>query len=1285
MAFQRDFFQERVGRGNFGRENGGDGGEWQEKRIYRFLLVCFCASHALAADTLYQGGDPLNSFNSLVSKNGLFTLGFTSIGSAESSASYLGIWYNSDSSHPFWLANRDKTIADNSGVLALDGSGNMKLTYSGGDLVHFNFSRSSTTNLTAVLEDSGNFVLKDANSRSDRILWQSFDDPTDTFLPGMKLGINHTSGQTWSLTSWTSDLVPAPGAFTLEWERDTHELVIKRRTQTYWTSGPLTSTTSFENIVLNIGFLNFSFINVSNADEDYIMFNVSANQYTRERKWFGQGIMVTVGFVSMMGLAGLLWYLRRRRLREKYLKELLTLDSTNDTPELENDGNKGHNLKVYSAATIMAATNSFSAENKLGQGGFGPVYKGILPDGREIAVKRLSRSSAQGLVEFKNELILIAKLQHMNLVRLVGCCIQGEEKMLVYEYMPNKSLDSFIFVESKREVLDWKKRFEIIEGIAQGLLYLHKYSRLRIIHRDLKAGNILLDENMNPKISDFGMARIFKINDLEGNTNQIVGTRGYMSPEYVTEGIFSVKSDVFSFGVLLLEIVSGRKIHGLLEIDGNPLNLVGYAWGLWKAGTPFELVDPILRESCSKDQVLRCIHVGLLCVEDNAMDRPNMSDVIALLTCEAQLILPKKPAFSSARSIVEELAPAGLQSVSVLVLSKITVSFGRYVRIFTDSGNFVLKYKNSGGQQDLWRSFDDPTDIFLPEMKLECYLPWLEGSTGSFWFAFVPHTLWQKTHCTKFIISIRAEKYLRELLTLDSTNDTPELENDGNKGHNLKVYSAATIMAATNSFSADNKLGQGGFGPVYKGKLPDGLEIAVKRLSRSSGQGMVEFKNELILIAKLQHMNLVRLVGCCIQGEEKMLVYEYMPNKSLDSFIFVESKRELLDWKKRFEIIEGIAQGLLYLHKYSRLRIIHRDLKAGNILLDENMNPKISDFGMARIFKINDFEGNTNQIVGTRGYMSPEYVMQGIFSVKSDVFSFGVLLLEIVSGRKIHGLLEIDGHPLNLVGYAWELWKAGTPFELVDPILRESCSKDQVLRCIHVGLLCVEDNAMDRPNMSDVITMLTSEAQLRLPKQPAFSSARSVVEEATSSKPTECGSMNNITMSTMNARIFKINELEGNTNQIVGTRGYMSPEYVMQGIFSVKSDVFSFGVLLLEIVSGRKIHGLLEIDGHPLNLMGYVSMESNPFELVDPILRESCSKDQVLRCIHVGLLCVEDNAMDRPNMSDVITMLTSEEQLLLPKQPAFSSARSVVEEASFSKSTECGSINNVTMSTMNAR
>eukprot|EP00258_Populus_trichocarpa_P033646 XP_024449665.1 G-type lectin S-receptor-like serine/threonine-protein kinase At1g11330 [Populus trichocarpa] len=454
----------------------------------------------------------------------------------------------------------------------------MKLTYSGGDPVEFYSSQSSTANITAILEDSGNFVLKDENSSSQQFLWQSFDFPTDTFLPGMKLGIDRRTGQNWSLVSWLSDIVPTPaGAFTFEWDTNGTELVIKRRddqrnfsmwqlrsdgsvvdlttSRTFggpeckgnntdagcerwsgptcrsnWNSFELRSGYFFETVPRKVDYNS----SLSTSDcKDICWKNCTCVGVTPIANnanntgcvfWYGsftqgltgnniqhyiivdQGSSASVGVVSLTGLAGLLLYRRRRRHGEKYLFELLTMDATNDTLELENDGNKGHNLKVFSAATIMAATNSFSAENKLGQGGFGPVYKGTLPDGREIAVKRLSKSSGQGLVEFKNELILIAKLQHMNLVRLVGCCIQGEEKM---------------------ELLDWKKRFEIIEGIAQGLLYLHKYSRLRIIHRDLKAGNILLDENLNPKISDFGMARIFKINDLQANTNQIVGTRAY--------------------------------------------------------------------------------------------------------------------------------------------------------------------------------------------------------------------------------------------------------------------------------------------------------------------------------------------------------------------------------------------------------------------------------------------------------------------------------------------------------------------------------------------------------------------------------------------------------------------------------------------------------------------------------------------------------------------------------------------------------------------------------------
>ncbi|KAL3746605.1 hypothetical protein ACJRO7_015551 [Eucalyptus globulus] len=318
------------------------------------------------------------------------------------------------------------------------------------------------------------------------------------------------------------------------------------------------------------------------------------------------------------------------------------------------------------------------------------------------------------------------------------------------------------------------------------------------------------------------------------------------------------------------------------------------------------------------------------------------------------------------------------------------------------------------------------------------------------------------------------------------------------KGRELALFTFSSIEVATDYFAPRNKLGEGGFGPVYKGQLPEGLEIAVKRLSKMSRQGLEEFKNEVSLISKLQHRNLVRLLGCCIEGEESILIYEYMPNKSLDSFIFDPAKRALLDWRKRVDIIEGIAQGILYLHKYSRLRIIHRDLKTSNILLDSNKNPKISDFGMARIFGENETQVKTIRVVGTRGYMSPEYAMNGLFSEMSDVFAFGVILLEIVSGEKNIAFFGRD-HWLNLPGKAWDLWKAGKCKEFVDQTLATSCSESSAERLVQLGLLCVQERPTYRPTMSDVVSVLNNETMpLPLPREPAFLTSKT--DSASSSR-----------------------------------------------------------------------------------------------------------------------------------------------------------------------------------------
>ncbi|KAM3305112.1 G-type lectin S-receptor-like serine/threonine-protein kinase isoform X1 [Capsicum chacoense] len=332
----------------------------------------------------------------------------------------------------------------------------------------------------------------------------------------------------------------------------------------------------------------------------------------------------------------------------------------------------------------------------------------------------------------------------------------------------------------------------------------------------------------------------------------------------------------------------------------------------------------------------------------------------------------------------------------------------------------------------------------------------------------------------------------------------------------LPQFQLSIITRATNNFSVNNKIGEGGYGPVYKGVLEEGQEIAVKRLSRTSMQGLDEFKNEVIYIAKLQHRNLVRLLGCCIQGEEKMLIYEYMPNKSLDSYIFDQTSKKLLDWSNRFHIINGIARGLLYLHQDSRLRIIHRDLKASNVLLDIEMNPKISDFGMARSVAGNEMGAKTCHVVGTHGYMSPEYAVDGIFSVKSDVFSFGVLVLEIVSCKRNRGFVHED-HNLNLLGHAWKLYKEDRSLELIDEQLADSCHISQALRSIQVGLLCVQQRPDDRPNMSSVVLMLGNESLLPEAKEPGFFMER-MVHDASSSGLQTGSSKNDVTITVLDPR-----------------------------------------------------------------------------------------------------------------------------------------------------------------------
>ncbi|XP_024192755.1 G-type lectin S-receptor-like serine/threonine-protein kinase CES101 [Rosa chinensis] len=781
-----------------------------------FCMRYFSSSHAQTQNATLKQGQQLHDQGGdyLVSENGLFKLGFFSPGNSSifgsTSNRYLGIWYYKLPNDPdaVWVANPETPIIDTSGVFTLASDATLKLIHGGGQISVSDPNQTVSGNVTVSLLDTGNLVLREVTSNGilGDVLWESFDHPTNTLLPGMKLGINVEAGQNWTISSWFSDQIPAPGVFRLGVDPgSTNQLIIRRRDEVYWSSGVWENGT-FQNapeMTRRVDLFEFTF--VSNKADKYFTYTVKnrstisrwelnawgqimqstltlngttywesteaspctfnltnpgalcieekpsecrngsdglvpvrgyfdgneilhhdnntkmtvsdchatcwsdctciayksiytngtgcvfmsgeakfiPNSYfdatyvleiwnhskdgtpaegsktsdlTRDikKKWW---IWCIVGLIFIMAvLLCCLYYRKKRKLglmrhtgQEQGLDELRSqITRFGHIYKLKIGERIGQNFRMFSFSEVVAATDNFSSASKLGQGGFGPVYKGVLPDGEQVGVKRLARSSGQGLEEFVNEITLIAELQHSNLVRLLGCCIQGEEKILIYEFMANKSLDAFLFDSTRRRQLDWQTRVNIIEGIAQGLLYLHKHSRVRVIHRDLKASNILLDENMNPKISDFGMARIFGQNESMANTVRVVGTYGYMSPEYAMRGIFSEKSDVYSFGVLLLEIISGKKNTTFLSSNG--LCLIELAWELWKQGQTLEIKDTLL-DSGSNEEVLKFIQVGLICVQEYAEDRATMSEVISMLTSDVTpLSDPKQPAYTISRS-----------------------------------------------------------------------------------------------------------------------------------------------------------------------------------------------------------------------------------------------------------------------------------------------------------------------------------------------------------------------------------------------------------------------------------------------------------------------------------------------------------------------------------------------------------------------------------------------------------------------------------------------------------
>ncbi|KOM53804.1 hypothetical protein LR48_Vigan09g246300 [Vigna angularis] len=305
----------------------------------------------------------------------------------------------------------------------------------------------------------------------------------------------------------------------------------------------------------------------------------------------------------------------------------------------EIDGYPLDNVRQFSDRELRLATDNYHSNNKIGRGGFGTVYQGTLKDGRRIAVKTLSFWSKQGVREFLTEIKTLSNVKHPNLVELIGFCIQGPSRTLVYEYVENGSLNSALLGTRNENIkLDWRKRSAICVGTAKGLAFLHEELSPPIVHRDIKASNVLLDKNFNPKIGDFGLAKLFP-DGITHVSTRIAGTTGYLAPEYAIGGQLTKKADIYSFGVLILEIVSGRssaRRTNETNGEGSPKFLLEWAWQLYEEGKLLEFVDPEMEEF-PEEEVLRYMKVALFCTQSAAGRRPLMIQVVNMLSKAIQL------------------------------------------------------------------------------------------------------------------------------------------------------------------------------------------------------------------------------------------------------------------------------------------------------------------------------------------------------------------------------------------------------------------------------------------------------------------------------------------------------------------------------------------------------------------------------------------------------------------------------------------------------------------------
>ncbi|KAL8141384.1 hypothetical protein V2J09_007405 [Rumex salicifolius] len=985
-------------------------------------------------------------------------------------------------------------------------------------------------------------------------------------------------------------------------------------------------------------------------------------------------VLVTAIFV--------LWrYLRMKRInerREKYFKQNGGFVLQESLSLLEDAQNA---FKVFTAKEMEEATNNFDESRIVGRGGFGVVYMGYLSDGREVAIKKSKSVDQYEIDQFVNEVVLLSKIQHQNVVGFYGCCLETSEPLLVYEFITNGTLLDHLYGEGENSVLPWETRLKIAVETAGVLGYLHQDHRPTIIHSDIKPHNILLDENYNAKVSDFGISKLAPQNETELYT-KVKGTLGYLDPEFIQSSQLTDKSDVYSFGVVLLEMLTGQRVlsfdrpeqdrtlvkyfrssvnEGLLvkildkrivnEENVEEMRVVAKIAGkcvsvksderptmkevamelgsLWvevktrcigngisverrsgkaenygdtctsygnststdhinnKAMFYFvafaflttatsQAISRNCKESCGNVQIpypfgmqqscylnpdfsINCeSETPFLVGSDPLMQTPvasacyNKSGLINTTVMQALVTSPKFP-FSNTKNkftvvgcdtlglflgddyltgclsfcgnitsvdsgscsgagccqntnITSGLLSYNITTLSILNHSK-SLDFNPCDYAFFGNDSYVFKglsdFQELGKRKTVstvldWAIKDqncsvaktspsygckgDQTTICVdsqngPGYYCQCS-PGFQGNpyvtdgcevSAVLLIVFITGIFVGWRYLRKKRINERRDKYFRQNGGLVLQESLSLLEDAQNA---FKVFTAEEMEKATNNFDENRIVGRGGFGVVYMGYLSDGREVAIKKSKSVDKYEIDQFVNEVVLLSKIQHQNVVGFYGCCLETSEPLLVYEFITNGTLLDHLYNEDNNTVLPWETRVKIAVQTAGVLGYLHQDHRPQIIHSDIKPHNILLDENYNTKVSDFGISKLAPQNETELYT-KVKGTLGYLDPEFIQSSQLTDKSDVYSFGVVLLEMLTGQRV---LSFDRpeRDRTLVKYFRSSVDEGSLLGILDRRIVNRENVEELREVAKIAGRCVCVKADERPTMKEVAMELGS-------------------------------------------------------------------------------------------------------------------------------------------------------------------------------------------------------------------